>query len=41
MLERYLETPLTVIQHRGDEWFYHLHLIERYPTLWPIFPSWR
>jgi len=38
MLERYLETPLTVSHHRGEVWFYHLHLIERYPTLWPIFP---
>ena len=38
LLARYLETPLTVIQHEGEIWFYHLHLIERYPTLWPIFP---
>ena len=38
LLERYLETPLTVIHHRGEFWFYHLHLIERYPTFWPIFP---
>ena len=36
LLARYLETPLTVIQHKGEIWFYHLHLIERYPTLWPI-----
>lgn len=38
LLLKYLETPLTVIQHRGAFWFYHLLLIERYPTLWPIFP---
>jgi hypothetical protein len=38
LLESYLETPLTVIQHQGEIWFYHLHLIERYPSLWPIFP---
>jgi hypothetical protein len=37
-LQRYLETPLTVVQHREEFWFYHLHLIERYPSLWPIFP---
>ena len=38
LLQRYLETPVSVIQHQGEVWFYHLHLIERYPTLWPIFP---
>jgi hypothetical protein len=38
MFTRYLETPLTVAHHRGEIWFYHLHLIERYPTLWPLFP---
>ena len=38
LLERYLETPLTVIHHQGQIWFYHLHLVERYPTLWPVFP---
>jgi hypothetical protein len=37
-LEAYLATPLTVIQHKGEIWFYHLHLIERFPTLWPMFP---
>jgi hypothetical protein len=38
LFARYLETPLTVVHHRGEVWFYHLHLIENYPTLWPIFP---
>jgi hypothetical protein len=38
LLERYLDTPLTVIHHQGQIWFYHLHLVERYPTLWPVFP---
>jgi hypothetical protein len=38
LLERYLEVPLTVIHHKGEFWFYHLHFIERYPTLWPVFP---
>lgn len=38
LVEDYLRTPMTVIQHKGQIWFYHLHLIERYPTLWPIFP---
>jgi hypothetical protein len=33
-----LLVPLTVIQHQGEIWYYHLHLIERYPTLWPVFP---
>jgi hypothetical protein len=38
LLERYRATPLTVMQHQGEIWFYHFHLIERYPTLWPVFP---
>jgi hypothetical protein len=38
MLSRYLSTPLIVIQHKNEPWFYHLHLIEQYPTLWPVFP---
>jgi hypothetical protein len=38
LFAQYLETPLTVIHHRGEIWFYHLRLIEHYPTLWPIFP---
>jgi hypothetical protein len=38
LLKLYLHTPLTVVQHKGELWFYHLHLIDRYPTLWPVFP---
>jgi hypothetical protein len=38
MLSRYLHVPLTVVQHGDEPWLYHLHLIERYPTLWPIVP---
>jgi 4-amino-4-deoxy-L-arabinose transferase-like glycosyltransferase len=38
MFARYLETPLHVMHHQGEVWFYHLRLIEYYPTLWPIFP---
>jgi hypothetical protein len=38
LLRRYLFVPLTHVHHQGDFWFYHLHLIERYPTLWPVTP---
>ncbi len=38
LLQRYLETPLSVAQYRGQIWFYHIRLIERYPALWPVFP---
>jgi hypothetical protein len=38
LLQRYLETPLTVAQYEGQVWFYHVRLIERYPALWPVFP---
>jgi hypothetical protein len=38
LLQRYLFVPLTHIHHQGEFWYYHLHLVERYPTLWPIFP---
>jgi hypothetical protein len=38
MFARYLHTPLNTVRHEGEIWFYHLHLIELYPTLWPIFP---
>jgi hypothetical protein len=38
LLQRYLETPLSVAQYRGQIWFYHVRLIERYPALWPVFP---
>jgi hypothetical protein len=35
---RYRWTPLHNADLRNAVWFYHLNLIERYPTLWPIFP---
>jgi hypothetical protein len=38
MFARYLDTPLHTMHHRGEVWYYHIHLIEYYPTLWPIFP---
>ena len=38
LLQRYLLVPLNVIHHQGQIEYYHLHLIERYPTLWPISP---
>ena len=38
LLQHYLHVPLTHIHHQGELWFYHLLLIERYPTLWPISP---
>lgn len=38
LLHTYMSVPLTVIQHEGQIWYYHLNLIERYPTLWPVFP---
>jgi 4-amino-4-deoxy-L-arabinose transferase-like glycosyltransferase len=38
LLERYRWTPLHNAALRNQVWFYHVNLIERYPTLWPIFP---
>jgi 4-amino-4-deoxy-L-arabinose transferase-like glycosyltransferase len=38
MFARYLNSPLNTAHHEGEFWFYHLHLVELYPTLWPIFP---
>jgi hypothetical protein len=38
MFARYLNSPLNTVHHEGEFWFYHLHLVELYPTLWPIFP---
>lgn len=37
-LQQYLRTPLHLIHHEDQFYFYHLHMIERYPTLWPVFP---
>lgn len=36
--EEYRETPAHAAGRRNEIWHYHLQLIERYPTLWPIFP---
>jgi 4-amino-4-deoxy-L-arabinose transferase-like glycosyltransferase len=38
LLERYRHTPLHALPVRNQVWFYHLALIERYPSLWPFFP---
>lgn len=36
--ERYRWTPLHAASVRDQVWYYHLLLIERYPSLWPLFP---
>jgi 4-amino-4-deoxy-L-arabinose transferase-like glycosyltransferase len=38
LFERYRWTPLHNAALRNQVWFYHINLIERWPTLWPIFP---
>lgn len=38
MLSRYRWTPVHSEGVSDQIWYYHLRLIERYPTLWPIFP---
>jgi 4-amino-4-deoxy-L-arabinose transferase-like glycosyltransferase len=38
LFERYRWTPLHNAALRNQVWFYHVNLIERWPTLWPIFP---
>jgi hypothetical protein len=38
LLEEYRYTPLHALPVRNQVWFYHLALIERYPSLWPLFP---
>lgn len=38
LLEQYRLTPLHALPVRNQVWFYHLALIERYPSLWPLFP---
>jgi hypothetical protein len=35
---RYLFTPLHNADLRNAVWFYQVNLIERYPSLWPLFP---
>lgn len=38
MLRRYRWTPVHSESVSDQIWYYHLRLIERYPTLWPLFP---
>jgi hypothetical protein len=38
LIEEYRYTPLHALPVRNQVWFYHLALIERYPSLWPLFP---
>ena len=38
LIEQYRFTPLHALPVRNQVWFYHLALIERYPSLWPFFP---
>jgi 4-amino-4-deoxy-L-arabinose transferase-like glycosyltransferase len=38
LLDRYRYTPAHAAPRRNEVWFYHLQLIERYPTLWPVLP---
>jgi len=35
---RFRDVPLHALPRRDQVWFYQLELIERWPTLWPIFP---
>ena len=38
LIHRYRYTPLHGAAVRNEIWFYHMSLIERYPSLWPLFP---
>jgi hypothetical protein len=38
LIARYRHTPLHALPVRNQVWFYHVALIERYPSLWPLFP---
>ena len=38
MIARYRLVPTHRAEFGGAPWYYHLHLIERYPSLWPVFP---
>jgi hypothetical protein len=38
LFHEYRYTPLHALAVRNQVWFYHLGLIERYPSLWPFFP---
>ena len=36
--DRFRHAPLHALPRRDQVWFYQLGLMERWPTLWPIFP---
>jgi hypothetical protein len=38
LLTRYRWAPVWNAGHRNEVWFYHVLLLQRYQTLWPIFP---
>jgi 4-amino-4-deoxy-L-arabinose transferase-like glycosyltransferase len=38
LIHRYRFAPLHNAVSRNEVWYYHLHFIERYPSLWPLFP---
>lgn len=38
LIYRYRQTPLHALPVRNQVWFYHVALIERYPSLWLLFP---
>jgi len=38
MLNQYRKFPLHAAKHSNEFWFYHLHLTDRYQSLWPLFP---
>jgi 4-amino-4-deoxy-L-arabinose transferase-like glycosyltransferase len=38
LIEEYRFTPLHALPVRNQVWFYHVALIERYPSLWPLYP---
>lgn len=38
LVHKYRYTPLHAAPVRNQIWFYHLALVERYASLWPLFP---
>ncbi len=38
LLVEYRSTPIWSASHRNEVWFYHVLLLLRYQTLWPLFP---
>ena len=38
LIQQYRYTPLHALPVRNQIWFYHLAMIERYASLWPLFP---